>query len=432
MSWTYDIDNAAAQQLAAGQVVTEVYTITIDDQNGDTVTQDITITITGTNDAPVITGGPDTASLLETNAALTSTGTLTVGDVDTTDIVIAAVDSIIVSGTSNRDNPAAPSDTELLAMFSITPTSILDGSEDTDTLTWHFNSDTEAFDYLATDDTLILGYTVKATDGDGTPLSDTETVTITITGSNDAPSDIELTNAEFDQNGNPTVDENAPNGTFIADIHIVDVDGDKGGYTITLEDDAIGLGSILVKNGRLLDYESASTRLITLRVVDSNGQLLEKDFTIAINDIFDTPTVPVNNPVISVSESSSAASETGDFSPGTTSTAQHISDTITENQDTSDFGIDLGATLYDTGVTGELAVLLNTDADPTQALDAPGAGGEGDPDVVSEDGAATGVEAEGRTPLTKEVKKQSEQFEMQRKEILELFEDFGKQMGCGV
>ena len=37
VSWTYDIDNAAAQQLAAGQVVTEVYTITINDQNGDTV-----------------------------------------------------------------------------------------------------------------------------------------------------------------------------------------------------------------------------------------------------------------------------------------------------------------------------------------------------------------------------------------------------------
>ena len=39
VSWTYDIDNAAAQQLAAGQVVTEVYTITIDDQNGDTVSR---------------------------------------------------------------------------------------------------------------------------------------------------------------------------------------------------------------------------------------------------------------------------------------------------------------------------------------------------------------------------------------------------------
>jgi len=54
VTWTYDIDNAAAQQLAAGQVVNEVHTITIEDNNGDTVTQDVTVTITSVNDAPVL------------------------------------------------------------------------------------------------------------------------------------------------------------------------------------------------------------------------------------------------------------------------------------------------------------------------------------------------------------------------------------------
>ncbi len=50
VSWSYAIKNAAAQQLANGQAATEVHRITIDDQNGDTVTQDVAITITGTND----------------------------------------------------------------------------------------------------------------------------------------------------------------------------------------------------------------------------------------------------------------------------------------------------------------------------------------------------------------------------------------------
>ncbi len=39
VSWSYAINNAAAQQLANGQVVTEVHRITIDDQNGETVTR---------------------------------------------------------------------------------------------------------------------------------------------------------------------------------------------------------------------------------------------------------------------------------------------------------------------------------------------------------------------------------------------------------
>ena len=123
----------------------------------------------------------------ETDAALSASGTLTVTDLDTTDLVTASVDSLAISGTSDRSDPDAPSDGELLAMLSVTPAGILDGTEQSDTLTWDFDSGAETFDYLATGETLILEYTVKATDDDGTPASDSETVTITITGTNDAP-----------------------------------------------------------------------------------------------------------------------------------------------------------------------------------------------------------------------------------------------------
>ncbi len=50
-----------------------------------------------------------------------------------------------------------------------------------------FQLGSEAFNFLATGETLILTYTVSATDDDGSPLSDTETVTVTITGTGDAP-----------------------------------------------------------------------------------------------------------------------------------------------------------------------------------------------------------------------------------------------------
>ena len=147
----------------------------------------VSITVNPVNDAPVITGGPDSAALPETDAGLSTTGTLTVGDVDTADTVTASVDSLVVSGTSNLSDPAKPSDATLLTMLGVSPTTILNNTQTSNTLTWTFDSGSEAFDYLAAGETLVLQYTVKATDDAGVPLSDTETVTITITGTNDAP-----------------------------------------------------------------------------------------------------------------------------------------------------------------------------------------------------------------------------------------------------
>ncbi len=151
-------------------------------------TADLTITVRGANDAPVITDGPDTAALTETDVALTTGGTLTVSDVDTSDVVTGSA-AVVVSG-DNPASPARPSDAELLAMFTVNPAlpgEVLNGTETTKTLNWTFDSGTEAFNYLAAGETLVLTYTVTVTDDAGSPLSDSETVTITITGSNDAP-----------------------------------------------------------------------------------------------------------------------------------------------------------------------------------------------------------------------------------------------------
>lgn len=56
VAWAYNLDNAseAVQALAAGQVVTEKYTLSITDGKGSTVTQEVVITITGAYDAPQI------------------------------------------------------------------------------------------------------------------------------------------------------------------------------------------------------------------------------------------------------------------------------------------------------------------------------------------------------------------------------------------
>jgi VCBS repeat-containing protein len=66
VNWTYSISDSAIDKLAAGQVVPQVFTLTIDDGHGGTASQDITILLTGTNDAPV--ANDDSLSVSENSA----------------------------------------------------------------------------------------------------------------------------------------------------------------------------------------------------------------------------------------------------------------------------------------------------------------------------------------------------------------------------
>ena len=52
--WSYSVAASAVEYLAEGQTKVEQFTITLDDGNGGIVNRTIEVTITGTNDAPVI------------------------------------------------------------------------------------------------------------------------------------------------------------------------------------------------------------------------------------------------------------------------------------------------------------------------------------------------------------------------------------------
>src|SRR6185295_8329343 len=92
VGWTYGLNNGSAQYLADGQVATETYTVTVNDGHGSTTTQDVVITITGTNDAVLITSGPQTGSVVEdadttpsATDSLNASGTVSFSDVDLSD-----------------------------------------------------------------------------------------------------------------------------------------------------------------------------------------------------------------------------------------------------------------------------------------------------------------------------------------------------------
>ena len=78
----------AFDYLDDGETLTLTYTVRATDDSAAFDDQTVMITITGTNDGPVITvGARDSAAetLAETNAALTTSGTLTVIDADLSD-----------------------------------------------------------------------------------------------------------------------------------------------------------------------------------------------------------------------------------------------------------------------------------------------------------------------------------------------------------
>jgi VCBS repeat-containing protein len=88
-SYTLDNTNAVVQKLSPNDKLTETFSYTLTDKDGDTSTASLVITITGTNDVATVSSA--VAALTETFSTaippvalpLVATGTLTVVDVDT-------------------------------------------------------------------------------------------------------------------------------------------------------------------------------------------------------------------------------------------------------------------------------------------------------------------------------------------------------------
>ena len=160
VGWAYNVANANTQYLGAGVTATETFNVTISDGHGGSVTQAVTVTVTGVNDAATITvnGVPDTSVTEDAAGNNTAGGDLDVSDVD--------------AGEAVFQSPASLAGTYGTFAF------------DADTGTWGYtlnNGDT---------DTQALGAGVTGTESlvvkslDGTAST---TISVTVTGVNDGP-----------------------------------------------------------------------------------------------------------------------------------------------------------------------------------------------------------------------------------------------------
>ena len=153
--------------------------------------------------------------------------------------------------------------------------------------------------------------TIGLTDGDGGTATP-QTKLVYVQASNDAPTDLALSSN--------TVAENAANGTVIGTITSTDPDtGDTSSYSFI--DNAGGrfaidtsTGQITVADGLLLNYESATSHSVTVRVTDSGGLTYDETFTINLTNVNEAPTGA--DTTVTISEDTSHTLTTANFGFG--------------------------------------------------------------------------------------------------------------------
>ena len=130
------------------------------------------------------------------------------------------------------------------------------------------------------------GISVRVTDQGG--LSFDRTFTIAVTNVNEAPTDEVLTGG--------TIAENSADGTVVGSVRGIDPDAGAV-LTYALIDNAGGrfaidanTGVITVADGTLLDFETATSHGILVRVTDQGGLSFDKSFTIAVTNVNEAPT----------------------------------------------------------------------------------------------------------------------------------------------
>src|SRR5262245_9457723 len=180
---TFSAPDLAFDYLAAGETLVITYTVKLDDHAGGTSTQNVVITVVGTNDGPLFISGPESAHLVEhsnvsPSGDLTAHGDLFFADIDLADSHTA---STTVTATRSGGGTVPLSDAELLAAMHTTledSTGHVLGEVD-----WDFALQDSAVGFLSGGETLTLTYQISVTDPSGG--SSTQTVTVTILGTNE-------------------------------------------------------------------------------------------------------------------------------------------------------------------------------------------------------------------------------------------------------
>jgi VCBS repeat-containing protein len=217
-------------------------------------------------------------------------------------------------------------------------------------------------------------YSIRVRSTDSGLASTEKQFTITVTDVNDAPTNIALSNA--------SVNENEPQGTSVGNLSTTDEDqpGDTFTYTLVTGTGDTDNGDFQITGAALevknpLNYEAGATRTVRIQTSDGNGGTFQKQFTITVVDVNDSPTdIALSN--ASVNENTAQGTDVGGLS---TSDPDQPGDTFTYtlvagagDTDNGDFQIN-GSTLevknplnYEAGATRTVRIQTSDGTDTFQ------------------------------------------------------------------
>ena len=201
-------------QLAEGDTIYETFTIYVRDEHGAWSEQTVTITVNGSNDAPVIAKTENTLTVTESgfkadNTAVDTTHDVSKGSVNATDVDTSDQGKLTYYFSDKAHNPVTFGKGDVIGHLTladgtkteITVTSVKpDGTIVTDYGTFHLDTKTgeytftktestgNATDQLQLGDKVELDFSISVKDSHGETASSTHDVTVVINGSNDRPS----------------------------------------------------------------------------------------------------------------------------------------------------------------------------------------------------------------------------------------------------
>lgn len=188
----FSAPDLAFDYLAAGEQIQITYVVQVDDKKGGLSTQNVVVTVNGTNDKPVVIGLPEARHLTEgedlTAGNLTAAGDFVFSDIDLSDTHTV---STTVTATLSSGGTVPISEADLIAAMGAAladdPNSPGNPNDSTGDLfgkvVWSFALSDSDVNFLAEGEVLTLKYQIIVTDPSG--ASSSEEVCITIVGTAD-------------------------------------------------------------------------------------------------------------------------------------------------------------------------------------------------------------------------------------------------------
>jgi T1SS-143 domain-containing protein len=305
-NWTYHVDQSKADPLTASSHPQESFTVQLSDDQGGITTQTVVVTVNGTNDAPTIAlVGNDSAAGSVTEAGIgvaddtahnTATGHVTGADVDSPSIKWS-----LVAGNGQTGNVDG-SVTGAYGTLSVDQNG-----------NWTYHLDQSKADPLTASSHPQESFTVQLSDGQGGIT--TQTVVVTVNGTNDAPT-IALVGNDSAAGSVTEAGVNVANDTAhnTATGHVTGADIDSpsltwsvaagSGQTGNLDGSVTGTyGTLSISSNGIWTYNLDQSKAnpltasshpqesFTVQLSDGQGGITTQTVVVTVNGTNDAPTI---------------------------------------------------------------------------------------------------------------------------------------------